>query len=105
MSFGRFLRRPPPDEEGCHGRRAGIAERKLSNARAFLAKGYSFRELAFKAIGLKVYSRILSLARHRFRARGKGVDIDHARWSTVLVSWKLPTMSSFIEVLGLSFPI
>ena len=50
---------------------------KLSNARAFLAKGYSFRELAFKAISVKIYSRILSHARHRFRARGKGVDIDH----------------------------
>lgn len=50
---------------------------KWSNARAFLGKGYSFRELAFKAISLKIYSRILSHARHRFRARGKGADIDH----------------------------
>jgi acetyltransferase-like isoleucine patch superfamily enzyme len=50
---------------------------KLRNAYAFLSKGYSFRELAFKAISVKIYSRILSHARHRFRARGKGVDIDH----------------------------
>ena len=54
-----------------------LLQPKLSNARAFLAKGYSFRELAFKAISVKIYSRILSHARHRFRARGKGVDIDH----------------------------
>ncbi len=50
---------------------------KFRNAHAFLSKGYSFRELAFKAISLKIYSRILSHARYSFRSRGTGVDIDH----------------------------
>ena len=54
-----------------------LLQPKLGNARVFLAKGYSFRELAFKAISLKIFSRILSHARHSLRARGKGVDIDH----------------------------
>jgi acetyltransferase-like isoleucine patch superfamily enzyme len=50
---------------------------KFGNARAFLAKGYSFRELAFKAVSLKIYSRVISHVRHGFRSRGRGVDIDH----------------------------
>jgi acetyltransferase-like isoleucine patch superfamily enzyme len=54
-----------------------LLQPKLRNARAFLSKGYSLRELAFKAVSLKIYSRILSHARYSFRARGRGVDIDH----------------------------
>jgi acetyltransferase-like isoleucine patch superfamily enzyme len=50
---------------------------KLSNARAFLAKGYGFRELAYKGVSVKIYSKLISHLRYRFRSRGKGVDIDH----------------------------
>lgn len=52
-------------------------EPSARNAFAFAAKGYSWRELLFKGIGLKVYSRAVSALRHPLARRGRGVDIDH----------------------------
>ncbi|MFY9314140.1 MAG: acyltransferase [Burkholderiales bacterium] len=52
-------------------------EPSAKNAFAFAAKGYSWRELLFKGIALKVYSRIVSALRHPLAERGRGVDIDH----------------------------
>jgi carbonic anhydrase/acetyltransferase-like protein (isoleucine patch superfamily) len=54
-----------------------LLQPKLSNAREFLAKGYSLREIAYKGVSVKIYSKLISHLRYRFRSRGKGVQIDH----------------------------
>lgn len=43
----------------------------------FLRKGYLAREILFKGLSLKIFSRLLSYLRYRFYHRGAGVDIDY----------------------------
>ena len=42
-----------------------------------IKKGYSFREIVFKGISLKVMSKISSMLKYSFYYKGEGVDIDY----------------------------
>lgn len=42
-----------------------------------LRKGYLTREIVFKGLSLKIFSKTLSYIRYRFYYRGVGVDIDY----------------------------
>lgn len=49
----------------------------LKNFRYFLGKGYSLRELFFRGLRLKIWSKLNSIFKYKFYSIGNGVDIDH----------------------------
>lgn len=51
-------------------------EPKTTNFLRFLRKGYSVREIFFKGVSLKIFSKALSYIKYDFYYRGRGVDID-----------------------------
>lgn len=51
-------------------------EPEIANFLGFIRKGYSIREIFFKGISLKIFSKALSHIKYNFYFRGKGVDID-----------------------------